>query len=71
MLNEGGVILLHDFFPGMRSLWPDGAMLPGPALAVERLRSEGAGVEALPLGELPWPTKLGSNVTSLALLSRC
>ena len=23
---------------------------------------------ALPLGALPWPTKLGSHVTSLALL---
>ena len=31
---------------------------------------EGAGLAVLPLGALPWPTKLHSNVTSLALLLR-
>jgi predicted O-methyltransferase YrrM len=68
-LKPNGSILLHDFFPGNRSLWRDSPPISGPFLAVERLRREGARIRALPLGELPWPTKAGSNVTSLALLA--
>jgi hypothetical protein len=70
ILNQNGVILLHDYFPKLKPLWSDGSMLPGPFLATERLAREGAGVAVLPLGALPWPTKLHSNVTSLALLLR-
>jgi predicted O-methyltransferase YrrM len=69
-LNEGGVILLHDYFPHGRALWADGQVVHGPWLAVDRLRAEGAGVEAVPLGDLPWPTKEHSSTTSLAVLSR-
>jgi predicted O-methyltransferase YrrM len=67
-LNPDGVVLLHDYFPGLKPLWSNGAMIPGPCLAVERLLSEGAELAVHPLGALPWPTKLNSNVTSLALL---
>jgi hypothetical protein len=42
----------------------------GLYLAVARLRSEGVGIGVLPLGELPWPTKAGSHLTSLALAGR-
>jgi hypothetical protein len=45
-------------------------VVPGPFQAIERLRAEGAPLKVLPLGALPWPTKLGSNMTSLALLCR-
>jgi predicted O-methyltransferase YrrM len=69
-LKPHGAILLHDYFPELRPLWPNGGVIPGPWRAVERLRSEGADVEAVPLGELPWPTKLGTRTTSLALLVR-
>jgi predicted O-methyltransferase YrrM len=69
-LRSGGVILLHDYFPAGKPLWSDGKVIQGPWLAVERLRSEGASLKAIPLGELPWPTKLGSRKTSLALLVR-
>jgi predicted O-methyltransferase YrrM len=69
-LRSGGLILLHDYFPDLKPLWSDGSPIPGPFLATERLREEGANVTVLPLGELPWPTKLQSNVTSLALLLR-
>ncbi len=68
LLNPNGVILLHDYFPGMKPLWSNGSVIPGPYLAAERLKKEGANLTVLPLGELPWPTKLQSNVTSLALL---
>ena len=67
-LNPGGVILLHDFFPHLRPLWSDGSVLPGPWLATRRLQKEGARFEVFPLGSLPWPTKLGSTVSSLALM---
>jgi hypothetical protein len=67
-LRRNGVILLHDYFPLLRPLWVDGKVIRGPWLAVERLRSEGANVKAIPFGELPWSTKLGSRMTSLALL---
>lgn len=70
VLAPGGLLLLHDYFPGNRPLWPDGKVMPGPWLAVERLRGEGAPLQVIPLGELPWPTKLGSRVTSLALVGR-
>ena len=70
LLNTDGLVLLHDYFAGAKPLWPDGAVVPGPFLATERLKAEGAGFEVLPLGRLPWPTKQGSNVTSLALLVR-
>ena len=33
------------------------------------LRAEGARFRVLPLAELPWPTKLGRSVTSLAAVA--
>jgi len=68
LLNPGGVILLHDYFPDVKPLWSNGVVIRGPFAATERLKAEGARIEVLPLSELPWPTKLGSSVTSLALL---
>jgi predicted O-methyltransferase YrrM len=68
VLQRDGVILLHDYFPALQPLWSDGNVIQGPWLAVERLRSEGAKIKAIPLGELPWHTKHGSQRTSLALL---
>lgn len=65
-----GIVVLHDFFPGLSPLWTGQAPLPGPYLAVERFRQEGAEFRIVPLGTLPWPTKLGSNVTSLAVMSK-
>jgi hypothetical protein len=67
-LRESGLLLLHDFFPNNRPLWSDRAVVPGPLLAVKRLVREQANVSVIPLGSLPWPTKLHSNVTSLAVL---
>lgn len=70
LLNPNGVILLHDYFPELKRLWPEVPMIPGPFLAIERLRREGAKLDVLPLGTLPWKTKVQSNATSLALLLR-
>jgi len=68
VLNPGGAILLHDYFPDLTPLWPDGRVLPGSWLAVQRLRREGARLTVLPLGDLPWATKQGTRRTSLALV---
>jgi predicted O-methyltransferase YrrM len=70
LLNPGGIILLHDYFPDLKPLWSDNAVIPGPELAISRLRQENVPIAAMPLGSLPWPTKLGSNVSSLAVVSR-
>ena len=69
VLAPGGWILLHDYFPDLRPLWSNGSLQAGPQLAVRRLQAEGAALQAVPLGRLPWPTKCGSNITSLALLT--
>jgi predicted O-methyltransferase YrrM len=68
LLEPNGAILLHDYFPGLKPLWSNGVVIPGPFLAVERLIAEGLPARAVPLGELPWPTKENSRTTSLALL---
>lgn len=68
--NGRGLVVLHDYFPFLSPLWEGQEPLPGPYLAVERLFRESAEFHTVPLGELPWPTKLGSNVTSLAILSK-
>jgi len=67
-LRPGGVILLHDYFPECKAIWSNGAVKPGPYLALQRLIREGPTLEVAPLGGLPWSTKEDSNLTSLALL---
>jgi predicted O-methyltransferase YrrM len=69
-LRPGSVILLHDFFPNAKPLWQNSSALPGPWMAINRLRREGSAIEVLPLGALPWPTKAQTSTTSLALLGR-
>ena len=70
MLAPNGVILLHDYFPGNKPLWPGSSPIQGPVLAVQRLRADGMAIQVVPLGALPWPTKKGTNITSLALAAR-
>jgi predicted O-methyltransferase YrrM len=70
LLNPGGWIVLHDYYPNLKPLWSDGALIPGPYMATRRLQAEGANISVQPLGELPWPTKLNSRITSLAVLGR-
>jgi len=67
-LNPGGVILLHDYFPEGKALYPDRKIIPGPWLAGQRFQREGASFDVIPLGALPWETKLGSKLTVLAMV---
>lgn len=70
LLRPSGLILLHDYFPDNKPLWSNRSLVSGPYLAVQRLIKENSNIDILPLGKLPWPTKLGSHKTSLALLIR-
>jgi predicted O-methyltransferase YrrM len=70
LLQPGGAILLHDYYPNGRPLFPDGAVIGGPFRALDRIMRECPSIRVLPLGALPWPTKQGVNVTSLALIAR-
>ena len=70
LLKTGGVILLHDYYPGARPLYPENATIGGPFHALERIRKENPVIGVLPVGDLPWPTKQEKNVTSLALVAR-
>jgi predicted O-methyltransferase YrrM len=70
LLNENGIILLHDYFPNNKPIWDNNSIIPGPYLATERLINEGCNIEIKPLGALPWPTKQNSHFTSLALCTR-
>ena len=68
LLNPNGVILLHDFFPSCQPLWANNSIVPGPFMAVNRIIKEQKNIQVKSLGSLPWPTKLDSNITSLALI---
>lgn len=70
LLNKNGVILLHDYFPDNKPLWSNNYSIYGPELAVKKLKKECGELDALPFGKLPWKTKLNSNYTSLAMLTR-
>ena len=70
VLAPGGVILLHDYYPGARPLYPDDNIIGGPFRALGRAMRENPEIRVQPLGQLPWPTRQGSHATSLALLTR-
>jgi predicted O-methyltransferase YrrM len=70
LLKTGGAILLHDYYPGAEPLYPDKDTISGPFQALERIRKENRAIGILPLGDLPWPTKQGKRVTSLALIAQ-
>ncbi|TQI72863.1 methyltransferase family protein [Bosea sp. AK1] len=69
-LSEGGIILLHDYYDGLRQFNPNGEyIIPGPFVACKRIHSENPEIEARPIGISP-SGKNQCNVTSLALLGR-
>ncbi len=70
LLNQNGVILLHDYYPAGRPLFNDGNIIAGPFMALDRIMRENKEIKVMPLGDLPWPTKQGLRKTSLALLTR-
>ena len=67
LLNENGIILLHDYYPNNIAIWNNKSIIPGPYMATQRFINEGNDIIITPLGELPWETKRNSNYTSLAI----
>lgn len=70
MLNPGGLILLHDFFPDGVALFDNLPVIHGPYLAFDRLRQENPALGVVAFSPLPWTTLPGTNNTSLAALVR-
>lgn len=70
VLKPNGVILLHDYYPEAKPLFSNGNIIAGPFRALDRIRTENKEISVQPLGELPWPTKLNSNITSLAITTK-
>jgi len=70
LLCEKGLVLLHDYYPNGKPLYPHCVAMIGPFLALRRIQKENPIIEVVPLGELPWPTKQGTNMTSLALVTK-
>ena len=69
VMEPGATVLLHDYFPNGRALWKGSLPNTGPWKAAQRLRKEGAPIDVVPLGALAWPTKLGTHMTSLAVMT--
>ena len=69
-LRKGGMILLHDFYPGGKPLFKNSLPLMGPYRAMERFCRERAPITVLPFGDLPWPTRGKQHASSLALVLR-
>ena len=70
LLDQEGIVILHDYFPNGEPIWPGSKPLLGPYKAVQRHLREGADFQVFPVGEVGWSTKLGSRKTSLAILAR-
>lgn len=70
LLHKDGVILLHDYYPDAKPLYPLSGPILGPFNALRRVHKENPVIEVFPLGKLPWPTKQGTNMTSLALVAK-
>ena len=68
-LRPGGHVLIHSYFPGGKPLGAGRRVDPGSWLAVRRLRREGAGLAAVPLGR-PAGAGGSNRLASLALLAR-
>ncbi len=68
ILNHNGLILLHDYYPDAKPLFPDGNIIYGPFMGTQKALKESAGLTLKPLGTLPWQTKQGVSQTSLAVV---
>lgn len=70
ILKPNGVILLHDYYPDLKPLFPDGNFIEGPFLGMKRACRENPDIVVRPLGDFPWPTKQGTHKTSLAIVTK-
>jgi len=68
ILNTNGIILLHDYFPFGKKLWDKREAIFGPYEGVKKICNENPTIKCMPFGNLPWQTKLNSNISSLAII---
>ena len=68
LLNKNGIILLHDYFPEGKSIWHDREALKGPYIGVKKVTKLNQNINVYPCKNFPWKTKLGTNLTTLAIL---
>lgn len=69
-LRRGGFLVMSNYFHRPEPPRGGKKAVSGRCRAVERLRQEGNGIAALPLGALPWRDGAGADTTSLAVLAR-
>ena len=67
-LKKNGILLLHDYYPEGKSLYKGKNPILGPYNAIKNLRKKNLKIKPIPLGKLPWKTKLNSNSTSLCII---
>lgn len=70
LLATNGIILLHDFYPDGKPIYPSGLVVPGPFVGALRVSKECPSMKFIPLGELPWETKQGVRRSSLTVVAR-
>lgn len=72
-LSSNGIILLHDYYkvPNRgNELDVAKKYKTGIFLACERIAKENGNIKVIPLESLPWETKIGTKLTSLAIVSK-
>lgn len=70
ILNPNGMVLLHDYFPECKPLWPKSSnvVCTGPYIGVQQLQQQGLKFFVEPCGNMPWETKYPNEyATSLAV----
>lgn len=71
LLNYGGMIVLHDYYPDLKPLWSCRSKITaGPFKAVRKIRQKEPRIDAISLNDLPWVNWEPSHKTTLAVLTR-
>lgn len=67
-LNVGGLLLYTGYYPDGKPIYADKRFTSSTYVTMTRLCAENPRLDILSLGSLPWPTKSGSMLSTLALL---
>ena len=70
LVNDGGVVALHDYNPLYGAWEPIDRMIPGPFLAVQRFLDEGTRFRVLPVVVPWWPNEDAPRPLNLVLLTK-
>ena len=68
ILNMGGMILVHDYYPEGKSLFEGKNPIHGPFEGVKRVIKENNFININPFYKLPWETKYKNHNSTLAML---